>query len=339
MNRIATCDLKGLPVAALNKRRTKLLSNIVGRLRDLDPPVDAVVLPGGYFVLKGKQGDPSPYLKLDFERRCDLLRQAPFAKAATEAARTLDGRRKGASLIFGVDTEAPKDPSGDQLCVAWSAVGPVGVGRKVFPTEDEGSKGYVVNANDFGAKERVVRLGGTRVLLCSCYDGYGICNRPDKSKYIERMWTGDTRDREGRMFHRGEDPEFDWRLKRCLEKWRDLAASADAAAFTIHRFGLTGEGGFSTNYWRRHGIATASATLKGGWVAASANFEGRQPNPGKDILASHAVEEGFLSIKGNCRPTRDSEPVCDWVEGDDEVRMRVFDFRRPRGRKTRNLGH
>lgn len=326
MTRIATCDLKGLPATARNKRRSKLLSSIAGRLQDLDPPADAVVLPGGYFQ-EVRQGEPRPYLKLDFEGRCDLLREAHFAEAATEAARALDKRRKDTLLIFGVDT---KDPRGDQLCVAWSAEGPKGVGRKVFPTEEEGNNGYIVSAYDFGTEKRIVRLGDTRVLLCSCYDGYGIYNHPDKSKYIKQIWAGDA------MLRRGEE-KFSRCLERCLKKWRRLAGTADAAAVAIHHFG-------STNYWRCHGIATASAVLtrglsataEGGWVAAGANFHGRLPKSEKDILASHAVEEEFLSIKPKHRPTRDATPVCDWVEGDDEVRIRLFDFHRPRGRKTRN---
>lgn len=321
MTRIVTCSLKGLPRADRNGRRGELLSRIAGGIRDRCPPVDAVVLPGGYFVLEGKPGERSPYLKPGFDGRCDMLRYARFAKRTTEAAETLNERRRGALLIFGVDTRAPKDPSGDQLCVAWSAGGPVGIGRKVFPTKDEGDSGYIVSANDFGDGRRVVRVGGTRVLLCSCYDGYGIHNAPDRSGYIRKIWTGDT------VLSRGEDgQEFRRCLEGCLDRWRGLAGKAGAAAVAIHRFGLTRANGFSTNYWRRHGIATAAAVLTPGWVAAGANFERRPPNPGKDILASHAVEGEFLSIEAARRPVRDAAPVLEWVEGDGEVRMRLFDF-------------
>ena len=79
------------------------------------------------------------------------------------------------------------------------------------------------------------------------------------------------------------------------------------------------------NYWRKHGIATASAALRGGWVAAGANFEGRLPNENVDILASHCVPKEHLD-QGNSRKTHDSKPVCDYELGNGDVRVRVFEF-------------
>lgn len=185
MTRVASCSVRGLPGAHHNQSRRRLLGEIVQGLVTCETPVDAVVLSGSYFV---EQGD---YLDLSFEERCDLLFQSPFAEDATIAATRLDKRREGALLIFGVDTKGPKDPMGDQLCVAWSAHGPLGVGRKVFPTEYEGKHGYVVNVDDFGVEKRAVPIGNTRVLLCSCYDGYGIHNCPDKSRFIKDLFWAD----------------------------------------------------------------------------------------------------------------------------------------------------
>ena len=314
MGILASCSVKGLPAACRNQRRGRLLAEIVQGLSKQDTPVDAVVLSGGYFVEENQGCD---YLDRSFRQRRDLLFQAPFAEDAMTAAKQLDKRRKGALLIFGADTRGPKHPMGDQLCVAWSADGPVGVGRKVFPTKTEGICGYVVNVDDFGAEERVVRIGKTRVLLCSCYDGYGIFNRPDKSKFIRKVFFA------GRSLRRGQR-EFRDALTDGLERWRRLVESTDAAAIAIHRFGGNGKP-FSTNYWRRHGISTASAEMRGGWIVAGANFHAALPRRGVDILAAQNVCCGYLSL-GNGRTTADAKPICDYVGGNDEVRIRLFDF-------------
>ena len=307
--RVASCSVNGLPDAARNERRLELLHDIA-RLLQQCPPVDAVVLPGGYFV---QQDKPNHYLDLSFEGRRGLLRDAPFAADATEVARQLD---EGALLIFGVDTGGPKSAMGDQLCVAWSADGPAAIGRKVFPTEGEGKCGYVVNVDDFGAEERVVSIGDTRVLLCACYDGYGIANDPDKSRFVRRIFDRGERARRG-------DPTFRQSLRSGLRGWRRLVRTVDTAAVAIHYF--RDNGGFHTNYWRRHGIATASAKLHGGCVVGAANFEARLPRPGADILVAHGVPSEHLS-EGNNRATCDATPTSEHFVGNEEVLVRLFDF-------------
>ena len=324
MVRIASCSVRGLPDAfdkGRNKRRGKLLGKVVESLQK-DDPVDAMVLPGGYFV----EGEANAYLDLSFEERCRLLEKASFADAVQKAAKTMDRQTKGALLIFGVDTgKKHKDPQGDQLCVAWSADGPNGIGRKVFPTEWEGSHGFVVNVDDFRAAERVVTVGDSRVLLCSCYDGYGVANYPDKTKYIKEIVSDGhrlTRERgaAGNEFRRA--------LAGGLADWRRLVKRARGVAIAIHRFGgvdeKTGEElPFSTSYWRKHGIATASAKL-GGWAVAGANFHRRLPRPDVDVLAANRVPSEHLTM-GQRRPTHDATRVTDYVI-DSEVRIRVFDF-------------
>ncbi len=101
--------------------------------------------------------------------------------------------------------------------------------------------------------------------------------------------------------------------------------AVDAAAVAIHRFEQTNGDGFSTNYWRRHGIATASAKLNGGWVVAGANFEGRLPYTGVDVLAAQGVSADYLE-QGNGRKTQNPVSRADYVVGGDEVRVRLFDF-------------
>ena len=112
-------------------------------------------------------------------------------------------------------------------------------------------------------------------------------------------------------------------LKNGLAQWTRLVNRANAAAIAIHRFGGDGQP-FSTSYWRRHGVATASAEL-GGWAVAGANFNARLPDAGVDILAAHRVPYDHIA-EGQRRRTCDAVPVRDYVVGDREVRIRVFDF-------------
>ena len=267
----------------------------------------------------GRACEPSPEtFVLTFKERSDQLQTESFAQRVNAAARDLDRLKKGALLIFGVDTVGPKSASGDQLCVAWSAEGPVGAGRKVFPTEYEGKDGYVVNVDDFGANERTIKIGRSRIMLCACYDAYGIAGSKDKSRFIRKIQVGSQCTRRG-------DHEFKGILEGGLREWRELVLGTDAAAVAIHRFEQKANGGFSTNYWRKHGIATASAALRGGWVAAGANFEGRLPNENVDILASHCVPKEHLD-QGNSRKTHDSKPAGDYRLDNGDVRVRVFRF-------------
>ena len=304
---IASCALKGRPRAARNDRNEKLLCEVVRSLKNRDLPADAIVFSGGFFVQRNLS---NRYLSMTFEERRDQLVES-MGSGVDAAAQRLNALKSGALLIFGVDTGGPKSVRGDQLCVAWSAKGPVGVGRKVFPTEYEGKKGYVVSVDDFGASERIVEICGRSVLLCACYDGYGIASGEDKSKYILRMHDGKRRFRRGVPM--SKNPEFNTVLENGLQRWDKLVSRVDAAAVVIHRFGQNGNGGFSTNYWRRHGIATASAALSGGWVVAGANFQGRLPNQKVDILASDGVPRDFLELPPSFRTTRDSRPICDYM--------------------------
>ena len=152
------------------------------------------------------------------------------------------------------------------------------------------------------------------MLLCACYDGYGVSNPVDKSKYIKNIVAGETH------FSRGEH-EFRERLQSGLKQWRELVATSHAAAIVIHYV----DEHKATAYWRRHGIVTASAKLNGGWAVAGANFAGSLPSPGMHILASQAVTREHLR-KGNKRSIQDAKPLCDYVVGDDEVRVRLFEF-------------
>ena len=58
---------------------------------------------------------------------------------------------------------------------------------------------------------------------------------------------------------------------------------------------------------------------------AGANFEGRLPHVGVDVLAAQGVSSDYLE-QGNGRKTQDAVSQADYVVGGDEVRIRLFDF-------------
>ena len=68
----------------------------------------------------------------------------------------------------------------DELCVAWSASGIVGLGRKIFPV-CKGESGYrevdelICYESDYSTTHRVVHLAsGRKAVLCACYDMFGV---------------------------------------------------------------------------------------------------------------------------------------------------------------------
>jgi hypothetical protein len=65
------------------------------------------------------------------------------------------------------------------MCVAFSPYGVIGIGRKVWPadgdTTQDGRPPVVCYPADFGSTHRIVTLAnGSRALLCTCYDVFGV---------------------------------------------------------------------------------------------------------------------------------------------------------------------
>ncbi len=115
-----------------NSDRVKLLDNWCHEVakQDFKSP-DAVLLPGGFF-------NHSEYIgHLDHKGRKAQLKKNAFYEAMCKAADLLD-----TLIIAGVDSQPSpsddKDDIADQLCVAWGSKGIVGLGKKIFPPEDEG---------------------------------------------------------------------------------------------------------------------------------------------------------------------------------------------------------
>jgi len=287
--------------------RIRLLRRIVDRLCAADRPGNAafVVLPGGFFRL----GEFLGHLPAS-ERRARIA-GAGFTPACREAASRLAEIVPGAVVVAGVDTVAGHGEWADQLAVAWDSAGVAGVGRKVFPTAtgplgvEPECRGMVIDAADFDDPGRVVDLpGGRRGVLCACYDGFGVFDPRRRAWPIERLRVG------GRIV-RWDEPGFDTAWERAVRGWIALVKGVDTALIAIHGFG----GGGNSSYWQRHGIATASAALGGGFAVAGAHFSPLPRWEGVQTLCAGGVDRGHLGL-GNHRRKESLAPAGNaWLDG------------------------
>jgi hypothetical protein len=189
--RIVTLSVRGKPAKTTsdNGKRVKLLQTALSALADRRDwlPIDAVVLPAGYFRVAGDAGTRSQAARL---RR---LRAEPAIQAAIECCATLAARSPGALLIFGADScYSPKKGRYDQWAIVCDGTSLVAVARKVFPTEGDIARGFVPSTADYSAPGRVIALAsGKRALLCVCYDLFGVTETPGKpsarTQMISRM--------------------------------------------------------------------------------------------------------------------------------------------------------
>lgn len=276
---------------AENRRRERLLPRIVGHIERHARPVDALVLPGGFFFLQRHVGRSS------YAERVGAIMRASFAPAMLAAAKTLDGLRRGSLLVVGIDSAGRQGEGGDQLCVAFNADGVVGLARKVFPTKNERAS-LILSADDFGHPGRLVTLpSGTKALLCACYDAFGISAPERRASTVWRLRV------DGRVMVRG-DAAFAQILSGCIRRQEEVQESAGAALVAIHGF----RAGGNCTMWQRHGIATASAALGGGLVAAGAHFESLPRRADAQTLCSVHVPREHLEA-GHGRGAWGREPA------------------------------
>jgi hypothetical protein len=130
--------------------------------------------------------------------------------------------------------------------------------------------------------------------LSSCYDVFGIAERPDQPgrrteilRYVER---------EGKVIDTGHR-EFKELRHRCIQQW-DLLIRTNrptASIAAIHNFEKPGRDVF----WQRHGIATASAAMGGGLSVGAAHFEIALPDQSRSTLASFGVRRTHLESAGH----------------------------------------
>jgi hypothetical protein len=268
-------------------------------------PVDAIDFPGGFFRLPVYVGSRS------HSERAAALEVTDFGQAVMAAAYRLDAAHPGALIVVGIDSVPyDSDDHGDQMCVAFSPYGVVGIGRKVWPADGDtnwdGRPPFVCYPADFGSPHRIVTLAnGSRALLCACYDVFGVAEAiigpTARIRYI-RYLAPDRR-------YDGAGFRFVVVRRRLVAEWGQLLADqrVDVALTTVHRFQQPGRDIF----WQRHGMATASAALGGGLAVGAAFFTNRLPddrNRWSSPLAACGVPREHLS-QGLHRPARRFEPV------------------------------
>ncbi len=253
----------------INAQRIALLEQSVQTiLKSNWQELHAVVLPGGHFFAPFACG------RLDYAGRKQALEVTEFAQALQKASKQLHTRYLDITVICGVDSAKASDwESGDELCIAWNRSGIIGIGRKVFPTDRDSNgtgKGTSIAgySEDYDSPHRVVTLSsGHRALLCACYDMFGL-NEPieafsPRKKYMRHIY------HEGQL-HQGSNKLLNPLRQQLITRWHNMIKQeqVDIAISAIHRFSAPNKDCF----WQRHGIATASAALKGNLAIAASHF-------------------------------------------------------------------
>ena len=176
--RLATLCLQGNTAASTkdNVTRTMILEKAVRFLLQQRAwhPIDALVLPGGFFWLSRSVGAST------FERRRALISGERFIPAVTAALKQLQESSPGIRLITGVMAQ-PRDKTErtEQACLAFDRSGLIGAARKMFPThaESRGRRYMTPFADDYRSSERFVDLpNGSLAALHSCYDLFGTAD-------------------------------------------------------------------------------------------------------------------------------------------------------------------
>jgi hypothetical protein len=291
-----------------NTRASSLLDQVVDAvINRVDwHPVDAIVFPGGFFRSPIYIGNRS------HSERAAALEATDFGQTVLAAAYRLDAAHPGALIIVGIDSVPySSDDYGDQMCVAFSPYGVIGVGRKVWPADGDtnwdGRPPVICYPADFGSPHRVVTLAnGSRALLCACYDVFGVAEAivgpTARIRYI-RYLAADQR-------YDGAGAGFVAVRRRLVAAWSQLLADQriDVVLTAVHRFQQPGRDIF----WQRHGLATASAALDGGLAVGAAFFTDRLPDGRSrwsSPLAACAVPREHLG-QGLHRPARRFEPIA-----------------------------
>jgi hypothetical protein len=266
-----------------------LLPEIVRALVELPNwhPIDAIVLPGGFFRMAQALGATT------FAQRQALVRGENFAIAARATVGLLEGQSPGIRLVTGV-LATPRDRTErtEQLNLAFCAHGLVGAARKIFPTaaDTEGGRFITPYIGDYSSPQRLINLAnGGGALLSACYDLFGAADfgseGTSRRNAIRRLLT-----KHGSLSQ--DDEGFVETRRACLAAWGKLIGEhqPDVALATIHGFIRPGVDG----YWQRHGIARASAALNGALVAAGAHFRIGLPQPHASTLAACNVPASHL---------------------------------------------
>jgi hypothetical protein len=306
--RLATLCVRGRPAsdANSNKGRLALLKHSLVQLAEFSwAPLDALVLPAGYFRITRYFG-PLPHAA-----RVKSLAREPFLETLIGFCADLEREHPGIFIIVGVDSDSPSRAlRGDQLCLAVSKAGIVGLARKIFPTADDTrsyARYFIPAATDFAADKRYVVLSsGNKALLCVSTDMFGIAESATepgvRTSAIRRLYDG------GTVIEAG-DPAFKQLRTECVAGFekRFHAEKPDLALAAVHGFARAGLDG----YWQRHGLATASSMLWGKLALASGHFYNRLPRSDQAPLAAFGAPDTHL-IEGVYRKAwrRDPSDYC-----------------------------
>lgn len=321
--RLATLCLQGDTTNSTkgNAGRITILGEVIARLCDQSDwhPLDAILLPGGYFHLSRTLGTRP------FEQRKRRIESERFVMAIRENLARLQPLSPKVRLVLGVmATPRHKADRTEQACLAFDATGVIGIARKMFPTSAEMSGRRYMSpcVDDFSARERFIDLpNGSRALLNSCYDMFGTADALSSS-HTRRLAIRAIRQGAERLTHR--DRDFRSIRDNALSAWNSLLAQQqpDVLLASIHAFARPGLGG----YWQRHGIARASAALRGAIALGAAHFLDELPNEGS-TLAAAGVPKSALSA-GVCRRAHRLAPrrVLGWAtNGGTPVLLRLFE--------------
>lgn len=282
-----------------NDGRVRLLSWIVDKIATKTDwaRLDALLLPAGFLALEAPLGP------LSSNARHSTLAQSPISFACRTAAMSL-ARTSDAVLVLGVDTRPYlRGFSGDQMMVAWRGDTIVGSARKIFPTAADTAPGkrrpLLLFEHDADDPARVVTLSsGRRALLCVCYDAFVFSELAlgptGKRANLRHLWTAN-----GAVVELASEEQtvFLRRHQRLIAERRP-----DVALVGIHGFDQPGR----ETRWQRHGMAVASAGLRGGLAVGAAHFRWWLPEPddlGQSTLASKGVGRQHLRL-GLHRPSR-----------------------------------
>jgi hypothetical protein len=303
--RLATLCLQGNTADSTksNSERIAILTEVLSRLSEQADwhPLDAILLPGGYFRLSRTLG------ALPFEHRKRQLETEPFASTISEQLERLQLLSPGLRLVLGVmATPRHKAERTEQACIAFAKEGVIGLARKIFPTsaETRGRRYMSPCLDDFSSKQRFVSLAnGSLALLNSCYDLFGAA---DGTTGIgsRRLAIRALRLAAGHLTHRDEG--FRAARDGALTAWTNLLAELqpDVLVASIHAFELPGRDG----YWQRHGIARASAAFGGALALGAAHFLEGLPHENSSLAAvrvpKSALSAGVSRRAYGLAPTR-----------------------------------
>jgi hypothetical protein len=198
---IATIIIQSSGKYPHNSTRKELLNAVLEKLNGL---AHAIIFPAGFYKVRKKASNS-----------IDLF---------ADGIKSILSRQKVKTVVcFGIDGRGTKDKIPvDQIAVAVTQAGIVGVGRKFHPTKYEKEITQLANSyteGDFGYP-RIINVKGKKAFLAVCYDGFGI--------------------RQKKLANPGIQLVFD----------------------LVHRFEPLGEEGSGEVYFAKHGFAGSSRQWK-----------------------------------------------------------------------------